>query len=53
MKVYYITQVLKQGTYIKTTCPNYKLKFRNTTSHLLQVLGALVKIEIVIENHVC
>ena len=39
MKVYYVTQVLKQGINIKKK------------SHLLQVhLGAWVKIEIVIEN---
>jgi len=30
MKVYYVTQVLKQGTYIKTVCPYYILEFRNT-----------------------
>ena len=54
MNVYYVTHVLMQGINIKTTCPNYMLKFRNTTSHLLQVyLGAWVKIEIVIKNHVC
>ena len=54
MKVYYVTQVYKQGINIKTMCSNYILEFRNTKSHLLQVyLGAWVKIEIVIENHVC
>jgi len=53
IKVYYVTQVLKQGINIQTMCPNYIL-FRNTTSYLLQVyLGAWVKIETVIENHVC
>jgi len=56
MKVCNATQVLKQGINIKTMCPNYihfVLKFRNTKSHLLQVyLGAWVKIEIVIENHI-
>jgi len=48
-------KVLKQGIKTKTICPNvnYILEFRNTKSHLLQVyLGAWVKIEIVIENHV-
>jgi len=46
--------VLKQGINIKTMHPNYILEFRNMNSHLLQVyLGAWVKIEIVIENHVC
>ena len=54
MKGYHVTQVLKQGINIKTMCPNYILKFRNTKSHILQVyLGAWVKLEIVIENHVC
>ena len=54
MKVYYVTQVLKQGTNIKTMCPNYILIFKITKSHLLQVyLGACVKIEIIIGNHVC
>ena len=50
MKVYHVTQVLKQGINIKTMCPNYILKFRNTKSHLLQVyLGTWAKIE----NHIC
>jgi len=41
MKVYYVTQVLKEGTNIKTMCPNYNLEFRNMKSHILQVyLGA-------------
>jgi len=54
MQVYYITQVLKQGIYIKIMFPNHILEFRNTNSHLLQVyLGAWVKIEIVVVNHVC
>jgi len=54
MKVYDVTQVLKQGIQNNTTCPDYKLEFRKMKSHLLQVyLGAWVKIEIVIENHVC
>jgi len=39
---------------IKRMCTDYRLEFRNLNSHLLQFyLGALVKIEIVIENHVC
>jgi len=47
MKVYYVTQVLKQGINIKTMCPYYILKFRNTKSHLLEVfLGVSPKIEI-------
>jgi len=33
MKVYYVTQVLKQGINIKTMCPNYVLDFRNTKSN--------------------
>jgi len=37
MKVYYVTQVLKQGINIKTMCPNYILELRNTNSHLLRV----------------
>ena len=54
MKVFYVTKVLKQGINIKTRCPNYKLEFRNMTSHLLQVyLGTWVKIKIVIEYHDC
>jgi len=28
MKVYYVTQVLKQGINIKTMCPNNILEFR-------------------------
>ena len=54
MNVYYITHVLNQCINIKTMCPNYILKLRNTNSHLLQVyLGAWAKIETVIEAHVC
>ena len=30
MKVYYVTQVVKHGIDIKTMCPYYILKFRNT-----------------------
>jgi len=30
MNVYYVTQVLKQGTNIKTMYPKYTLEFRNT-----------------------
>ena len=30
MKVYYVTQVLKQGINIKAMCSNYILKFRKT-----------------------
>ena len=53
-KVYYVTQVSKQGINIKTMCPNYIHEFKNTKSHLLQVyLDEWVKIEIVIENHAC
>jgi len=37
MRVFYITQVLTQDFNIKTMCPNYILKFRNTKSHLFQV----------------
>jgi len=37
MKVYCVTQVLKQNINKKTICPNYILKFRNTQSYLLQV----------------
>ena len=37
MKVYYVTQVLKQGINIKMMCPNYILEFRNTKSHSVQV----------------
>jgi len=32
MKVYYVTHVLKQGTYIKTMSPNYILEFRTLKS---------------------
>ena len=41
MKVYYVTQVFKQGINIETICPNHILEFRNKQSHLVQVyLGA-------------
>jgi len=33
MKVYYVTQVLKQGINTNTICPYYILEFRNTKSH--------------------
>jgi len=57
MKVFYVTQVLKQGINIKSMCPDYIctciLELRNTNSNSNQVyLGAWAKIEIVIENHV-
>ena len=52
MKVYYVTQVLKQGINIQTMCPNYIHEFKNMHSHLLQIyLGQWIKIESVIENH--
>ena len=52
MKVFSVSQVLKQGINIKTMCPYYILEFRNMTSHLLQVyLGVWVKIEIVIKKN--
>jgi len=58
VKVYYVTQVLKQGIYIKTIwhkliTNNYILKFRNTKIAFVVYLGVWVKIGIVIENHVC
>jgi len=31
MKVYYVTQVLKQDINIKMICPNYILEFRTMT----------------------
>jgi len=34
LKIYYVTQVLKQGINIKTVCPNYILEFRNMNSHV-------------------
>jgi len=37
MKVYYVTEVLRQVINIKTMCPYYTLEFRNMTSYLLQV----------------
>ena len=37
MMVYYVTQVLNQGINIKTMCPFYILKYRNTTLHLVYV----------------
>ena len=53
IKVYYVTQVLKQGINIKTNCPHYILEFKHKKSQLLQVyLGAWAKIKTVIENHV-
>ena len=36
MKVYYVTQVLKQDFNIKTMCPNDILELRNTKLLLLQ-----------------
>ena len=33
MKVYFVTQVLKQGINLKTMYSNYTLKFINTKSH--------------------
>jgi len=49
MKVYYVTQVLKQGMNIKMMCHNYILEFRDKKLLLLHVnLGRWVKIEIVI-----
>ena len=51
MKVYYITQVLKQCIIFKHMCPNYIIELRKTKSHLLNVyLGAWVNIEMVTEN---
>jgi len=35
IKVYYVTQVLKQGIHIKMNCSSYILEFRNMKSHLL------------------
>jgi len=35
MKVYYVTQVLKQGINIETSCSNCILELRNTKSHVL------------------
>ena len=53
-KVYNVIQVVKQGINVNTICSHYILEFRNKQSHLVQVyLGASVKIEMVIENHVC
>ena len=53
MKVYYVTQDLKQCINIKTMCPYYKVEFRNINTYLLQVsLGAWAKIERVIEMSV-
>jgi len=47
MKVYYVTQVVKQGINIKRTmCPNYIIEFRNNTSQIVY-LGAWTNIEIV------
>ena len=44
MRVYFVTQLLKQGINIKIMCPNYILELRNRKSHLLQVyLGAWAK----------
>jgi len=52
MKVFDVSQVLKQGINIQTVCPNYILEFTNTKLHLLQVyICTWVKIN-VIENHV-
>jgi len=54
MKVCYVTEVLKQGSIIKTVYPYYILDFRNTKSHLFHVyLGECAMIEIIVETHVC
>ena len=46
MKVYYVTQVLKQGNNTETMRTNYILEFGNTKLHLLEVyLGSWVKID--------
>ena len=46
MKVYYVTQVLKQGNNTETMRTYYILEFRNTKLHLLEVyLGSWVKID--------
>ena len=51
MKVYHVTQVIKQSINIKTMCTYYVFEFRNTKFLLLQVyLGTLINIEIVIET---
>ena len=51
LKVYYVTQVIKQSINIKTMCTYYVFEFRNTKFLLLQVyLGTLINIEIVIET---
>ena len=48
-----VCSVSKQCINIKTMCPKYILEIRNTLSHSLYFyLGAWVKIETVIENHV-
>ena len=49
MKVYHVTQMLKQSIDNKMMFPNYILEFRNTKVYL----GWWVKIQMVIENHVC
>jgi len=33
MKIFLVTEVLKQGIKLKTMCPNYKLELRNMNSH--------------------
>ena len=40
MKVYYITQVLKQCININTNCPNQILEFRYTKSHFCKSIWA-------------
>ena len=35
IKVYYVTQVLKQSNCINTMCPNYIFELRNANSYLL------------------
>jgi len=45
-----LCKMSKQDINIKTICPNYILKFRNTNSHLLQVyIDVWAKIETVKE----
>jgi len=53
MKVYNVTEVLRQVINIKTMCPYYTLEFRNMTSYLLQVSRCVGLDITVIKNHVC
>jgi len=44
MKVYYVTQLLKHGTYNKTKCHNYILEFGHASKYYLNIEIPTVKL---------